>query len=214
MVHVRGGARALAEANRLERAAFDLRGRKARGGRDAIAERVRALDVETLRTSRTPSRNVHYVTSRRNKSASACSAVASERGSSRDRSPTHARTSHGPRRPDAIRAILGASRGHARAHGATATEARRRTVIDHLADVSVALDALDDPRSAGGARARRIDALRSPSSALLHRRIAHVASQRGGRGARRTSRLRADALRRHAAIVRELDRRARTVLSS
>src|SRR5438046_406496 len=50
MVHVRGGARALAEVNRLERAAIDLRAGKLAGGRDAIAERVRTLDADTLAT--------------------------------------------------------------------------------------------------------------------------------------------------------------------
>ncbi|MDQ3266954.1 MAG: phosphoenolpyruvate carboxylase [Myxococcota bacterium] len=46
------------------------------------------------------------------------------------------------------------------------SEARRATVLDHLQDLAVALDQLDDPRVQGRARERLIEALRSSVLAL------------------------------------------------
>ncbi len=46
------------------------------------------------------------------------------------------------------------------------TEARRRTVIDHAADASVALDRLDDPRTGARERARVLEGLREAVAAL------------------------------------------------
>jgi phosphoenolpyruvate carboxylase len=46
------------------------------------------------------------------------------------------------------------------------TEARRRAVLDHLADVSALLDRLDDPRAGAAARAELLDGLREAVTAL------------------------------------------------
>jgi phosphoenolpyruvate carboxylase len=46
------------------------------------------------------------------------------------------------------------------------TEARRRTVLDHLSEVAGALDALDDPRTGAHARGRRLEELREAVAGL------------------------------------------------
>jgi len=56
------------------------------------------------------------------------------------------------------------------------TEARRRTVLDHLAEASAALEAMDDPRAGAGDRARAEERLREVVMAL--------AATRGSRTAR------------------------------
>ena len=56
------------------------------------------------------------------------------------------------------------------------TEARRRTVLDHLAEVSATLEAMDDPRAGAGDRARAEERLRELVMAL--------AATRGSRTAR------------------------------
>jgi phosphoenolpyruvate carboxylase len=55
------------------------------------------------------------------------------------------------------------------------TEARRRTVLDHLAEVAAALDALDDPRAGARDRAAADERLREVAAALLSTGLARTA---------------------------------------
>ncbi len=168
MVAQRGGARALATVDALEKAAIDLRAGRLSGGRDALADRVQALDAPTLAlVAHAFTQMFHHmnvaeeehrvrVLRRRDREgvpvkgsiAEACAHLAS-----------HGVDAEQTRALVARLAVMPVLTAHP-------TEARRRTVIDHLADVSLALDTLDDPRRGDRERAQTLDALRESVEAL------------------------------------------------
>ncbi len=167
LVQRRGGAHAIEAVDGLERAAIDLRGGRLAGGRDALADRVRALDAPTMATvAHAFTQMFHHMNvaeeqqrvralRRRDREgvvkgsiSEACAHLA-----------THAVDADETRALVARLAVMPVLTAHP-------TEARRRTVIDHLADVSVALDALDDPRRGHRERALTLDRLRESVEAL------------------------------------------------
>ena len=71
------------------------------------------------------------------------------------------------------------------------TEARRRTVLDHLAEVAASLDTLERPRGPRARdQARALDQLRESIALSRHRGVARHAADAARRGRRRARRLR------------------------
>jgi phosphoenolpyruvate carboxylase len=168
MVGARGGEEALAALVKLRSEARALRSGRLRGGRDALARETAALDTPTLaaiahaQTQRFHCINAaeeqHRIRTLRRRDKADAPALGSIHGACvelREAGVT----------PDEVRALL--SRLFVMpVLTAHPTEARRRTVIDHLAQISLDLDALDDPRRGDEERARTIADLRESIAAL------------------------------------------------
>ena len=156
-IRAREGADALAVVDELRRLALELRAGTLAGGRAALAERVAALDLGALDlVARGTTVFFHLINS----------------AEEQHRMRVLRRRDRAGAPPEGSIAALGSDLASARVPAdevrallerlfimpvltAHPTEARRRTALDHLADVSAALDALDDPRC-GSASARRL----------------------------------------------------------
>jgi phosphoenolpyruvate carboxylase len=168
IVAARAGGEALALLSSLRADAIALRAGTLSGGRAAFAARMRALDLPALEAcAHTFTQYFHLVN------------VAEEQHRirvlrRRDREGAAAPQSMGAAcaelraggiGPDEVRALLGRLfiMPVLTAHP---TEARRRSVLDHLADLAAAIDGLDDPRAGASERARLAEELREAALAL------------------------------------------------
>jgi len=168
IVAARGGESALALIASLRADAIALRAGTLPGGRPAFAARMAGLDLPALEScAHTFTQYFHLVN------------VAEEQHRirvlrRRDRPGAAPPQSMGAAcaelrasgvGPEAVRALLGRLfiMPVLTAHP---TEARRRSVLDHLADLSTAIDGLDDPRAGASERARLAEELREAALAL------------------------------------------------
>jgi phosphoenolpyruvate carboxylase len=167
-VRDREGASALELVEEVRRAALALRAGELPGGRAAFGERLAALDLGRLDLlAHTFTVLFHLVNS-----AEEQHRIRVLRRRDRPGAP-----------PEGSIAAIAGALGRARVSAdemralldrlfimpvitAHPTEARRRTVLDHLADVSSSLDALDDPRTGDRARRHVMDAMRESIVAL------------------------------------------------
>ena len=167
-VRAREGGASLALIEDVRRAAATMRDGELAGGRAAFAKRIEALDVDALELlARTTTVHFHLVNSAEEEHR-----IRVLRRRDRPGEP-----------PDASIASLVAELKSARVPAqamqalldrlfimpvltAHPTEARRRTVLDHLADVAAALDRLDDARVGAHARAHVAEELRESITAL------------------------------------------------
>ena len=164
----RDGDDVLALVDGVRKQAVALRTGQLEGGRDAFAKRVAALDLESLeQVARAFTQFFHLMNV-----AEEQQRIRMLRRRDRDETPTPgsiasacAEMKRAGATPDDVRTLLGRMfvMPVLTAHP---TEARRRTLLDHLHEVSVSLDRLDDPRP--GARERRevVEVLREAVLAL------------------------------------------------
>ncbi len=162
------GSEPFALVEGLRKTAIALRAGELEGGREGFQRRFASLDLASIeRVARAFTRYFHLINC-----AEEQQRVRVLRQRDRADAPPegsiaaavhelHARGT----RPDAVRALL------ARLHvmpvlTAHPTEARRRTVLDHLAEIATALDRLDDPRRGARERDRTLEGLRETVLAL------------------------------------------------
>jgi phosphoenolpyruvate carboxylase len=167
-VRAREGEPALTLVDDIRRASLMLRAGELDGGRAAFAARLEALDVDSLEllaraftlffhliNAAEEQHRIRVLRRRDRPGAPPDGSIASLAGELR-RAAIPA---------DDVRALLDRLfiMPVVTAHP---TEARRRTVLDHLANVSAALDGLDDPRTGAHAREHVLAALREAIAAL------------------------------------------------
>ncbi len=167
-IRARDGEGALALVEGLRRAAVALRAGDYPGGRDAFAARFETLDPDALAlVAHGFTQFFHLINS-----AEEQHRIRALRRRDRPGSPPADSIAAACRElaqagvaADEVRALLGRLfiMPVLTAHP---TEARRRTVLDHLADVSFALDRMDDPRPGERERARILAVLREAVAAL------------------------------------------------
>jgi phosphoenolpyruvate carboxylase len=164
----RGGEAALARIEALREAAIDLRRGALPGGRDAFANMLAALDVEELDATAHAFTQMFHLMNR----AEEQHRIRTLRRRDRPGAPPSgsiadacAELKRAGVPADEVRTILGRLfvMPVLTAHP---TEARRRTVLDHLSEVSGALDRLDDPRFGERARAHTTASLRESIATL------------------------------------------------
>jgi phosphoenolpyruvate carboxylase len=161
---------------RTRQAAVALRQGKLDGGRDAFARSLAALDLGSLELLATSFTDLFHLIN-----------VAEEQHRAR---ALRAREAEGP-----VEGSLAAACAELRESGVPAdglqalldrmlvmpvltahpTEARRRTVLDHLADVAAVLSIVDDPRASPPERARAEERLREVVAALASTGVARTA---------------------------------------
>ena len=152
----------------LRKDAIALRAGTFEGGREAFAKRFEALDLDRLeRVARAFTRYFHLINA-----AEEQQRIRVLRTRDRPGEPPKGSIARAVRelhdagtKPDAIRELLGRLlvMPVLTAHP---TEARRRTILDHLAAISSGLERLDDPRPGARERDLSIDALREAVLAL------------------------------------------------
>ncbi|MCL2448291.1 MAG: phosphoenolpyruvate carboxylase [Polyangiaceae bacterium] len=164
----RSGPEALATVEALRRVAPELRAKGGASAREAFAERMASLsseqlaDVAHVLTQELQLMNVaeeqHRVRVLRSRDQGGSPVIESIAAAVDEAARTGVSA-------DAVRAFLPRLfvQPVLTAHP---TEARRRTVLDHLAEVAGGLDRLDDPRLSGGDRAHILGQLRESISAL------------------------------------------------
>ncbi|MCO5171866.1 MAG: phosphoenolpyruvate carboxylase [Planctomycetes bacterium] len=162
------GPAALALIEDVRHAAIALRQGALAGGRDAFAGKLAALDLDALeQVSRTFTRYFHLI----NAAEEQHRVRALRRRDRPDAAPPGsiraacADLARAGATPDDVRALLGRMfvMPVLTAHP---TEARRRTVLDHLEQVGLALERLDDARRGWRERRRTLEALREVVLAL------------------------------------------------
>jgi phosphoenolpyruvate carboxylase len=167
-IQERSGADALALVEGLRQAAIALRSGKFAGGRDAFHARLAALDLGAIeRVAHAFTEYFHLINAAEEQHRIRVLRRRDRPGAPPDGSilAAVAGLKKAGATPSDVRALLGRLfiMPVLTAHP---TEARRRTVLDHLDQVSRALDRLDDPRSGSRERHRVLELLREAVVAL------------------------------------------------
>ncbi|HET7826014.1 MAG TPA: phosphoenolpyruvate carboxylase [Anaeromyxobacter sp.] len=172
------GPQALALVERTRQAAVALREGALAGGRDAFAREIGALGMDDLALLAESFADFFHLINTAEEHHRTRALRARDRDGAAPLEGSIAAAVEelraGGARPDDVQALLDRMlvMPVLTAHP---TEARRRTVLDHLAEVRGALDAMDDPRAGSAERAAADERLREVVSALVSTRLARTA---------------------------------------